>query len=235
MKKELLFFVAQELRAAGSDTEKKIEGYAATFGTVADIANFREVIRSGAFTRTLADQIQEIVALFNHNEDVILGRKSAGTLKLEQDDKGLRFSCSIPDTTAARDVYTNLKLGNIRECSFGFGIDDPDTDESWQKESDGTMLRTLRNVRLFDVSVVTYPAYGNTSAQARHVVADYVEARMAGATLAADVAARKAKAQAAIDAHESWKQSAAEQRFDNDSEIERKRAQARIAAAKATL
>ena len=204
MKKELRFFVAQELRAAGSDTEKKIEGYAATFGTVADIANFREVIRSGAFTRTLADQTQEIVALFNHNEDVILGRKSAGTLRLEQDDKGLRFSCSIPDTTAARDVYTNLKLGNIRECSFGFRIDDPDTDESWQKESDGTMLRTLKNVRLFDVSVVTFPAYSNTSASARHVVADYVEARMAGATLAAETAARKAKVQAAIDGHAEW-------------------------------
>src|SRR6267378_6483897 len=204
MKKELRFFVAQELRAAGSDTEKKIEGYAATFGTVADIANFREVIRSGAFTRTLADQTQEIVALFNHNEDVILGRKSAGTLRLEQDDKGLRFSCSIPDTTAARDVYTNLKLGNIRECSFGFGIDDPDTDESWQKESDGTMLRTLRNVRLFDVSVVTYPAYSNTSASARHVVADYAEARMAGATLAAETAGRKAKVQAALDGHTEW-------------------------------
>src|SRR6266550_2766787 len=234
MSKRELRFVAQELRAAGTDAAPKIECMAATFGTFADIGQFREVIQKGAFTRTLADPTQQIVCLFNHNEDVILGRRSAGTLKLEQDDKGLRFSCSIPDTTAARDVYTNLKLGNIRHCSFGFGIDDPDTDESWQKESDGTMLRTLRNVRLFDVSVVTYPAYSNTSASARHVVADYVEARMAGATLAADVAARKAKAQAAIDAHESWKQSAVEQRFDNDSEIERKRAQARLAAAKAS-
>lgn len=204
MKKELRFFVAQELRATGSDTEKKITGYAATFGTVADIGQFREVIQRGAFTRTLADQTQEIVALFNHNEDVILGRKSAGTLTLEQDDRGLRFSCSIPDTTAARDVYTNLKLGNIRECSFGFGIDDPDTDESWQKESDGTMLRTLKNVRLFDVSVVTYPAYSNTSAQARHVVADYIQQRMTGATLAAETAARKVRAQVAIDCHADW-------------------------------
>jgi HK97 family phage prohead protease len=220
MKKEIRFF-AQELRAAGSDIAPKIEGYGATFGTVADIGNFREVIQRGAFTRTLADQTQEIVALFNHNEDVILGRKSAGTLRLEQDDKGLRFSCSIPDTTAARDVYTNLKLGNIRECSFGFGIDDPDTDESWLPQSDGTMLRTLKNVRLFDVSVVTFPAYSNTSATARHVVADYVEARMAGATLAAETAARKAKAQAILNDHATWK---ANQVSEEMADIERLRA-----------
>jgi HK97 family phage prohead protease len=204
MQKELRFCV-QELRAAGSDAAPKIEGYAATFGTVADIGQFREVIQKGAYTRTLADQAQQVVCLFNHNQDVILGRKSAGTLNLEQDDKGLRFSCSIPSTTAARDVYENLKIGNIRECSFGFGIDDPDTDEDWAPQSDGTMLRTLKNVRLFDVSVVTFPAYGGTSASARHVVADYVEARMAGAILAADRASRAAKAKAILTDHASWK------------------------------
>src|SRR6266550_8379240 len=218
MSKRELRFVAQELRAAGTDAAPKIEGMAATFGTVADIGQFREVIQKGAFTRTLADPTQEIVCLFNHNEDVILGRKSAGTLKLEQDDKGLRFSCSIPDTTAARDVYTNLKLGNIRHCSFGFGIDDPDTDESWQKESDGTMLRTLKNVRLFDVSVVTFPAYSNTSAAARNVVADYVEARMASENLASEHNARAAKAKQILDDHAEWKRQHSVERFDNDSE-----------------
>src|SRR6266481_2983941 len=118
MKKELRFFVAQELRATGSVESPKIEGYAATFGTVANIGSFREVIQKGAFTRTLANS-DDVVALFNHDENMILGRRSAGTLNLEQDEKGLRFSCSIPDTTVARDVYANLKAGNIRECSFG--------------------------------------------------------------------------------------------------------------------
>jgi HK97 family phage prohead protease len=232
MKREIRIF-SQELRAAGTDAAPKIEGMAASFGTVADIGSFREVIQRGAFTRTLADQTQEIVALFNHNQDVILGRKSAGTLKLEQDDKGLRFSCSIPSTTAARDVYENLKIGNIRECSFGFGIDDPDTDENWAPQSDGTMLRTLKNVRLFDVSVVTFPAYGGTSASARHVVADYVEARMAGATLAQETEQRRVKAAAMLISHEVWKQSAVEQRFDNDAEAERSRARL-IAEARAS-
>jgi len=234
MKKELRFFVAQELRAAGSVESPKIEGYAATFGTVANIGSFREVIQKGAFTRTLANS-DDVVALFNHDENMILGRRSAGTLNLEQDEKGLRFSCSIPDTTVARDVYANLKAGNIRECSFGFGIEDPASDESWQKESDGTMLRTLKSVRLFDVSVVTYPAYSNTSAAARNVVADYVEARMASEDLASERSARAAKAKQILDDHAEWKRQHSVERFDNDSEAERIRARARLAEAKATL
>ena len=184
MKKELRFFVAQELRAAGSDKAPKIEGYAATFGTVANIGSFKEQIQKGAFTRTLADESQDVVALFNHDDNLLLGRKSAGTLTLEQDNKGLRFSCTLPDTTAARDTYANLKAGNLRECSFGFYVNGPDG-ESWSTLPDGTALRTLLDVVLFDVSVVTSPAYSGTSAAARNVVADDIEARMASATRAA--------------------------------------------------
>jgi phage head maturation protease len=130
-------------------------------------------------------------------------------------------------------VYENLQSGILSECSFAFTVN-PDG-EAWSTLPNGRMLRTLKNLKLWDVSVVTSPAYGGTSAAARNVIAADIQQRMASATLAADVAARKAKAQAAIDAHESWKRSAVEQRFDNDSEIERSRAQARIAAAKATL
>jgi HK97 family phage prohead protease len=182
MKKELRFFVAQELRAAGSDKAPKIEGYAATFGTVANIGSFSERIQKGAFTRTLLDAGTDVVCLFNHRDDLLLGRKSAGTLNLEQDEVGLKFSCTLPDTSVARDVYANLKAGNLRECSFGFYVNGQDG-EVWSKQADGTMLRTLVDVTLFDVSVVTTPAYPNTSAVARKdVVADYVEARMSAAT-----------------------------------------------------
>src|SRR6267143_4729858 len=86
MKKELRFFVAQELRAAGTDKAPKIEGYAATFGTVANIGSFSERIQKGAFTRTLLDARTDVVCLFNHRDDLLLGRKSAGTLSLEQDE-----------------------------------------------------------------------------------------------------------------------------------------------------
>ncbi|SRR5258708_1206852 len=183
MKNERRVFVAQELRAAGTPKEPKIEGYAATFGTVADIGTFSEVIQQGAFTRTLAAG-DDVMCLFNHNEDVVLGRRSAGTLSLEQDEKGLKFSCSIPETTAARDVYINLRAGNIKECSFGFFVNGP-SGEKVSYLPDGTPLRTLVDVTLLDVSVVTYPAYSGTSAAARNILPDDLEARMASAVRAA--------------------------------------------------
>src|SRR6267378_3957393 len=98
MKKELRFFVAQELRAAGTDKALKIEALAATFGTVADIGSFKEVIQKGAFTRTLASDT-DVVCLFNHDDNLLLGRKSSGTLTLEEDEVGLKFLCTLPDTT----------------------------------------------------------------------------------------------------------------------------------------
>lgn len=196
MKKELRTFVAQELRATGSDKQPRIEGYAATFGTVANIGSFNEVIQRGAFKRTLADG-DDVVALIDHNPSMILGRRSAGTLMLEEDSIGLRFSCELPDTSVARDAYANLKAKNLRECSFGFFVDDEDG-EQWSQQPDGRMLRTLTSVRLFDVSVVTFPAYDNTNAAARNVVADHVEARMAAVNQAAETEMRRKKAEAVL-------------------------------------
>jgi HK97 family phage prohead protease len=196
VKKELRTFVASELRATGSDKQPKIEGYAATFGTVANIGSFNEVIQRGAFKRTLADG-DDVVALVDHNPSMILGRRSAGTLMLEEDSIGLRFSCGLPDTSVARDAYANLKAGNLRECSFGFFVDDEDG-EQWSQTPDGRMLRTLVSVRLFDVSVVTFPAYDNTNAAARNVVADHVEARMAAVNQGTETEMRRKKAEAIL-------------------------------------
>ena len=180
MNKELRYVVAQELRATGSDKQPKISGYAATFAGIADLGAFREKIAPGAFKRSLASD-RDVVALYNHNNDMLLGRKSAGTLTLEEDGKGLRFSCDLPDTSVARDVYANLRAGNLKECSFGFFVDGEDG-ESWEQQADGGILRTLRNVNLFDVSVVTFPAYDNTEANARNILPENLEARMARIT-----------------------------------------------------
>lgn len=196
MKKELRTFIASELRATGSDKQPKIEGYAATFGTVANIGQFSEVIQRGAFKRTLADG-DDVVALVDHNPSMILGRRSAGTLMLEEDSIGLRFSCELADSSVARDAYANLKAGNLKECSFGFFVDDEDG-EQWSQTPDGRMLRTLVSVRLFDVSVVTFPAYDNTNAAARNVVADHVEARMAAVNQATGTEMRRKKAEAVL-------------------------------------
>jgi uncharacterized protein len=223
MDKELRTFTAHELRAAGSDSQPKVEGYAATFGTVTNIGKFNEVIQRGAFKRSIAEG-DDVVALIDHNPSMILGRRSAGTLTLEEDAKGLRFSCALPDTTVARDAYANLKAGNLRECSFGFFVDSEDG-EDWAQQADGTMLRTLKRVRLFDVSVVTFPAYGNTSAAARNVVSEHVEARMASMSAAQGTATRRARAEALLAEHEAWKKQQAEKEAQAAVEHNRRRLQ----------
>jgi HK97 family phage prohead protease len=190
--KELRTFVASELRATGSDKQPKIEGYAATFAGTADLGAFREKIAPGAFQRTLASE-RDVVCLYNHDNSMLLGRKSAGTLTLQEDSKGLRFSCDLPDTSTARDVYANLRAGNLKECSFGFFVDGEDG-ESWEQQADGGILRTLRSVNLFDVSVVTFPAYTNTEAAARNVVSPQAEARMSSLARAQGTETRRKRA-----------------------------------------
>jgi HK97 family phage prohead protease len=186
MQKELRTFVASELRATGSRQNPKIEGYAAVFNSVANIGGqFNEVIRQGAFKRTLANG-DDVVCLFNHDDNLLLGRLSAGTLILAEDSKGLKFSCELPDTTTARDVYANLKAGNLKECSFGFYVNGPEG-ERWTQQPDGKMLRELLDVVLFDVSAVVTPAYQGTSAAARkNIVAESVEKRLASLRGASD-------------------------------------------------
>jgi HK97 family phage prohead protease len=197
MNRELRTFLAQELRASGNDKQPRIEGYAATFGTMTNIGGqFNEVIQRGAFKRTLAAD-DEVVALIDHNSSLLLGRRSAGTLTLSEDATGLKFAVELPDTSVARDAYANLKAGNLRECSFGFYVDGPDG-ESWSQMPDGTPLRTLLSVRLFDVSVVTFPAYDGTSAAARNVIAPHVEARMAAVSAVNEDTARRQKAAAVL-------------------------------------
>jgi HK97 family phage prohead protease len=197
--KELRFGIARDLRASGSGKEKKITGYACTWNNQTDIGEFFETISPDPFTTLASDSV---VCNFNHSDDQLLGR-SGVNLTLEQDSVGLRFDCTLNDSTVAQDVYENLQSGILSECSFAFTVN-PDG-EAWSTLPNGRMLRTLKNLKLWDVSVVTSPAYSGTSAHARNIVAADIQVRMAGATLAAETAARKAKAQSCLDDHEAWK------------------------------
>jgi HK97 family phage prohead protease len=196
--KELRYAVVRELRATGTGKQKRVEGYAATWNNPTDIGDFDETISPDPFTSLDKDNV---VLNFNHDDSMLLGR-SGVNLKLEQDSVGLRFECALNDSSVAQDVYENLQSGILSECSFAFTVN-PDG-EAWSTLPNGRMLRTLKNLKLWDVSVVTSPAYGGTSAAARNIVAADIQQRMAGATLAADVAARKARAQAALDGHTEW-------------------------------
>jgi HK97 family phage prohead protease len=171
--RELRFAVTQELRAAGTDKQKRIEGYAAVWNTQTRIDNFYEVISEMPFSTLDTDNV---VCNFNHSEDQLLGRAGAN-LTLEQDSHGLKFSCLLNDSSVARDCWANLASGILKECSFQFSIY-PGGEKRSMLPS-GEVLRTLTNLKLWDVSVVTSPAYPGTSASARNVVPEEVQARMA--------------------------------------------------------
>lgn len=148
-----------ELRAA-PDKPRQIVGHAAVFDTITDLGWFKERVARGAFAESI--QRDDIRALFNHDPNYVLGRNTAGTLRLSEDDKGLYFEIDLPDTQFARDLYTSIQRGDINQCSFGFVT----LDEGWETV-DGEIVRALRKVQLWDVSPVTYPAYPTTDASVR--------------------------------------------------------------------
>jgi HK97 family phage prohead protease len=156
-------FNFSELRVDGENNKPQIVGYAAVFDKPSkDLGGFREYVRAGCFTKTI--QESDIRALFNHDANCVLGRNKAGTLKLEEDPVGLKMIIDPPDTNWARDLMTSIKRGDIDQCSFSFKT----IKDSWNQDTTGkNVTRDLLECRLFDVSVVTNPAYPQTSASVR--------------------------------------------------------------------
>jgi len=159
---------------SGGD-EMAIEGYAARFNQQSkDLGGFRETVAPGAFTKALAGN-PDVRCLFNHDANRVLGRTSAGTLTLTQDEHGLKFRCQLdPNNQEHRNLHSSIKRGDINECSFAFMPDkqsDGSDGDVWQDAKDERgnwfISRTLKNVRLFDVSAVTHPAYEGTNVDAR--------------------------------------------------------------------
>jgi uncharacterized protein len=160
-KKEMRTFNITNLQTrAGTDTEPiKIIGYAAVFNSKTTIGDwFEEVIMPGAFARTLSEN-GDVRALFNHNWDKVLGRTKSGTLLLSEDDHGLRFEVELPNTTAARDLAESMERKDIDQCSFSFVA----TEENWDYSVEPA-LRTVIEAKLYEISVVSIPAYEETEA-----------------------------------------------------------------------
>lgn len=133
-----------------------VVGHAAVFNSLSeDLGGFREKIMPGAFDDVLKNDVR---AYFNHDPNYLLGRTSAGTLRLSVDEKGLRYELDVPNTTAGRDLKENLRLGNITQSSFAFTIGRDG--DSWERNEDGADIRIINKVnRLYDVSPVSLPAY----------------------------------------------------------------------------
>jgi len=157
MSKQERRYLSREVRAdAGKRT---IKGYASVFNTLSDnLGGFVEQIAPGAFSRCLSTN-PDVRCLVDHLPSSILGRSTAGTLRLREDNVGLAIECDMPDPTLGNDTLESIRRGDLREMSFGFIC----VDEDWSALPDGTKLRTVSDADLFDVSVVTYPAYKSSS------------------------------------------------------------------------
>ncbi len=143
-----------------------LSGYAAVFNSLSeDLGGFREFIRKGAFSQSLS-RGDDIRALVGHDTTLIIGRRSAKTLEVKEDDKGLAVEIAVPDTTAGRDLVVSVKRGDLTGMSFGFAtVKDEWTRQT--KDGDTVYRRELLVVDLFEVSAVAFPAYADTSVEAR--------------------------------------------------------------------
>lgn len=148
---------------------KNVVGYAAVYNTWShDLGGFVETIAPGAFSRSLQSG-RDVRALFNHDSAKVLGRQKARTLEVFEDAKGLGFSCVLGETNFANDLRKMLDRGDVDQCSFGFTLDYDGGGDDWlpPENAMAPCRRVLRSVNLFEVSVVTFPAYEDTSASLR--------------------------------------------------------------------
>jgi HK97 family phage prohead protease len=160
----------------GPDGKPRIAGYAAVYNSLSvDLGGFVEIIRPGAFDRSLAED-PDVLARIQHEGGLsIIGRTTSGTLKVWTDKKGLRYEALVPDTTAGRDILELVKRGDISKSSFAFSLrrDDGIEPQAWNFEAE-PVLRELLNLNLHDVAPVDDPAYPATSAQLRRESAETI-------------------------------------------------------------
>ena len=186
---ERRFYEVSELRAADGEGggPGKIEGYAAVFDSLSvEMWGFRERIAPGSFASSIEQD--DIRALWQHDTSAVLGRTKAQTMRMIEDDIGLRVSIDAPDTQIGRDAVTSIRRGDVDQMSFGFEV----LDSEWDQDDDGVLIRTLFKVKLYEVSPVTFPAYANTAVSVRsgndpvYGIIPEIPAGVRGATATAD-------------------------------------------------
>jgi HK97 family phage prohead protease len=163
--REVRYIPATELRAiTGPDGSRSLQGYGAVFNAFSvDMGGWKETIAPGAFTRCLAAN-PDLLLLRDHDNSILLARTRSKTLTVEQDSIGLKFNASLPSTTQASDLIALIERGDIDGCSFSFIANKDD----WKTDQVGNTVRTLIDVELFEVSVVSEPAYPDTSVSLRN-------------------------------------------------------------------
>lgn len=152
-----------ERRADGSP---QISGYGAVFNQLSvPLWGFREKIEPGAFAKAIRED--DVRGLWQHDSNFVLGRNTAGTLRLKEDGIGLAYEIDPPDTQWARDALVTMERGDVTQSSFAFET----VADRWEEDKEtGVTIRTLIEVKLYDVSPVTFPAYPQTSVGVRALI-----------------------------------------------------------------
>lgn len=161
-----------EVREAADTENPKIEGYFSVFGDIYDMGyGLTESVDRHAFDETIAGDVR---ALVDHDTAKVLGRTSAHTLDLKVDEHGLWGSIDVnPNDTDAMNLYARVQRGDVNQCSFGFEI----LDETTEFRENGDIHWTINKVKLYEVSVCTFPAYESTSVSARSKDAEELRKR----------------------------------------------------------
>ena len=154
------------LELRGEDESRHIEGYGSVFNSRSlDLGGFQEIIAPGAFDGVI--ERSDVKALLDHNAErgiLARSRNGKGSLSLELDERGLKYSFDAPHTNLGDEVVEGLKRGDYSQSSFAFTVES----DSWTKEEDGSYLRTINKIgNLYDVSIVANPAYTDTSVALR--------------------------------------------------------------------
>ena len=151
-----------QLRSAEEKESREVEGIAAVFNQATDLGWFTEEIDCNAFEGC---DMSDVVLNFNHDNNFVLARTTNGSLQLEITDEGLRQMSTIIDTTTGEDVLKMVRSGLINKMSFAFTIAEDEWVDHFGAEKDHRIIKKID--RLYDVSLVTFPAYNQTSAFAR--------------------------------------------------------------------
>lgn len=166
-------FTDVEWRESGNGSDFTVQGHAAVFNSLSDdLGGFRELIEPGAFRAALRKQ-PDVRLLHNHDPNYVMARTASGTLELREDATGLHVWAKVAPLTWVMDLRESMQRGDIDQMSFAFTLSEGGDD--WAVTEDGQIVRTIRADgvdELYDVSIVTYPAYRATDVSMRSVLVE---------------------------------------------------------------
>lgn len=150
------------VRSDDNPNDMVIEGYFILYEVETELyPGCLEIISRGACDESVAKN--DVRALWNHNTQFVIGRKKALTLEIKCDEKGVWARIKLPNTSYARDLYELVKRGDVDQCSFGFDIEI----EDYEILANDNIRWRIAKADVWEVSIVTFPAYENTSVEAR--------------------------------------------------------------------